>query len=110
MINIITIMIIIKIIVKYIHDNSRSAASQLGSRVTAVVHIAANEQRRAREKSVTFTPPVLIPGYVNTNVFVSPAPHTHKSEPDTFDRYYLSRAPGRASCVSPPLFPLRASS
>jgi hypothetical protein len=109
MINIITIMIIIKIIVKYIHNNSRSAASQLGSRVT-VVHIAANEQRRAREKSVTFTPPVLIPGYVNTNVFVSPAPHTHKSEPDTFDRYYLSRAPGRASCVSPPLFPLRASS
>jgi hypothetical protein len=35
--------------------------------------------------SVSFSPET--PYYVNTNVFASPAPPTHRSEPDTFDRY-----------------------
>jgi hypothetical protein len=35
--------------------------------------------------TVHFTP--ANPDYVKTNVFASPAPNTHKSEPDTFDRY-----------------------
>ena len=45
------------------------------------------------------------PYYVNTNVFASPAPHKHRSEPDTFDRY-ISKTPGHPQFYPPPLFVL----
>ena len=55
----------------------------------------------AREKvSVTFTPAT--PGYVNTNVFASPAPPTHQSAPDTFDRYLKHQGVPSFTPAGPP--------
>jgi uncharacterized protein YoxC len=61
---------------------------------TEVIPVAKNKV------SVSFS--AKTPYYVNTNVFASPAPHTHRSAPDTFDRYLQHQGVPRFTPAVPP--------